>query len=856
MRMRTVIAVLLMCCAGAPAQQPAYLDSQLPLEQRVRDLVSRMTREEKISQMMSSAAAIPRLNVPSYDWWSEGLHGVARSGHATVFPQAIGLAATWDTDLMHRVAGVISTEARAKYNDAQQHGNHGRYYGLTFWSPNINIFRDPRWGRGQETYGEDPFLTGRMAVAFVRGLQGDDPKYLKTVSTPKHYAVHSGPEVLRHQFDVPLSAHDLFDTYTPAFRASIVEGHAQSVMCAYNALGGQPACANDRLFGLLRKGWNFDGYVVSDCGAVGDIYRGHGFVGTEEQADAAAVRAGTDLDCGREYEKLGNAVAAGLLSDADLDRAVMRLFTARFRLGMFDPPERVPWSRLTLADNDTAEHRQLALQAARESLVLLKNDGVLPLKPGIRTIAVIGPNADSLDVLLGNYNGVPSRFTTVLQGIRKRFPDSKVLSAEGSVLSETDAVAVPASALRTPDGHPGLKAEYFANRELQGDPLLVRVEPQVNFVSAESQIAPGVPNVNFSARWSGQLVPPVSGEYRLGGAADDGFRLYLDNKLLVDDWSSHGARTITTSIHLEQGRAYPIRMEFFQGTWDAVARLVWEPPNLAAEAVAAARQADVVVAVLGISPQLEGEESSASSPGFFGGDRTDIVLPKPQEDLLEQVGATGKPLVVVLTNGSALAVNWAQQHANAIVEAWYPGEEGGAAVAEALAGDFSPAGRLPVTFYKSAADLPPFDVYTMAGRTYRYFPGTPLYPFGYGLSYTTFAYSKARVEPSATGATVSAEVKNRGNRESDEVVEVYVSHPRVEGAPIRSLAGFARVHVKAGESRSVSIPVDERELSLVDKDGVRRLVPGTVEIWIGSGQPPAPGARTQLQITAAKVLPE
>src|SRR5439155_13328158 len=460
---------------GQPAlKEPArsaYLDASLPTQERVNDLVSRMTLEEKVSQMQDVAPAIPRLGIPAYNWWNEGLHGVARSGNATVFPQAIGLAATWDTDLIHRVADVISTEARAKYNDAIQHGNTGRYYGLTFWSPNINIFRDPRWGRGQESYGEDPYLTSRIAVAFVTGLQGDDPNYLKTVSTPKHFAVHSGPEVLRHRFDVPVSPHDLADTYTPAFRATIMEGKANSLMCAYNSVRGEPACANHLLFDTLRNKWGFTGYVVSDCWAISDIHQGHGFVLTLEQAAALSVKAGTDLSCGPEYVSLPFAVANRLLSPADVDRAVKRLFEARFRLGMFDPPESVPWSKLTIADNDTPAHRQLALEAARKSIVLLKNDrSTLPLKPSVTSIAVIGPPADSLSVLLGNYNGNPSSYTTILEGIRKRFRGAKILTAGGAPVTETSAVVVPSEHLRTggANSQPGLNAEYFANINFSG----------------------------------------------------------------------------------------------------------------------------------------------------------------------------------------------------------------------------------------------------------------------------------------------------------------------------------------------------------------------------------------------------
>ncbi|HVH71995.1 MAG TPA: glycoside hydrolase family 3 C-terminal domain-containing protein, partial [Candidatus Dormibacteraeota bacterium] len=776
--------------------RPPYLDPNLPVDQRVNDLVSRMTLQEKASQMQDVAPAIPRLGIPAYNWWNEGLHGVARAGIATVFPQAIGLAATWDTDLVHRIADVISTEARAKYNDAIQHGNTGRYYGLTFWSPNINIFRDPRWGRGQETYGEDPFLTSRIGVEFVTGLQGDDPKYLKTVSTPKHFAVHSGPETLRHRFDVPVSPRDFADTYTPAFRATVVEGHADSVMCAYNSVRGEPACANHLLFDTLRNKWGFKGYVVSDCWAISDIHQGHGYVLTLEQASALAVKAGTDLSCGPEFASLPFAVYNRLLSPADVDLAVKHLFEARFRLGMFDPPESVPWSKLTIADNDTPADRQLALEAARKSIVLLKNErNTLPLKSSVKSIAVVGPNADSLPVLLGNYNGTPSRFTTILDGIRKRFPSAKIPTAIGAPLTETSGILLPGAYIRAggANSRPGLSAEYFANTNLSGDAELKRVDPTVNFEWNNVSPGPGVPAQNYSVRWTGELVPPIDGDYRIGADTDGGSRIFLDGKKIVDDWAPHGDRTMTTLVHLQGGHAYPIKMEYFHHSWESTARLLWLPPNLIQEAADAARKADVVIAVVGLTAQLEGEESENSDPGFFGGDRLDLDLPHPQEQLLESLVATGKPLIVVLTSGSAVSLNWAQDHAAAILEAWYPGEEGGAAVADVLSGEYNPAGRLPVTFYKSVAELPPFGSYSMNGRTYRYFTEQPLYPFGYGLSFSSFNYSDAKVTPeqvpAGTALTVSARVTNASPVPGDEVIELYLSHPGPDGAPIRALAG-------------------------------------------------------------------
>jgi beta-glucosidase len=889
---------------------PPYLDPSFPIDERVNDLVSRLTLDEKISQLQDVAPAIPRLQIPAYNWWNEGLHGVARSGIATVFPQAIGLAATWDTDLLHRVADTISTEARAKYNDAIAHNNTGRYYGLTFWSPNINILRDPRWGRGQETYGEDPFLTARLGVNFVTGLQGDDPHYLKTVSTPKHYAVHSGPESLRHRFDAPVSLHDLYDTYTPAFRATVVEAHADSIMCAYNSIRGEPACANHLLYDLLRNTWGFRGYVVSDCWAINDLYQGHGFVTTLEEAAALSLKAGTDLTCGPQFKVLDRALDDRLVAPEDIDRAVKRLFEARFRLGVFDPPDRLPWSKLTLADVDTPANRQLALQAARESVVLLKNDhNTLPLKSSIKSIAVAGPTADSLDALLGNYNGTPSRYTTILAGIRNRFPNAKISTAIGAPLTETRPVPVPTTALRAPVSRlygsindsltktePGLTAQFFPNINLAGPPVSTHIDPSVNFEWNNVPPAPNVPAENYSARWSGELVPPVDGDYRLGASSDGGYRLYLNEKLFIDDWAPHGERALSLPIHLQAGRAYPIILEYFHESWESAVRLLWLPPNLLDDAVEAARKSDVIIAVVGITAQLEGEESENSDPGFFGGDRTDITLPAPQQSLLEALAATRKPLIVVLTSGSALAVNWANEHASAILEAWYPGEEGGAAVADVLSGDYNPAGRLPITFYKSVAQLPPFTDYSMQNRTYRYLTDQPLYPFGFGLSYSTFSYTEPKIEtvgaryivpqsdpvpqgesaspaafsspsspltpsrpqttfPGNSPIEVSTRVTNTSSLPGDEVVQLYISHPNLEGAPHRALVAFQRIHLAPNASQSVTFTLTPRELSIVNPSGHRLVPQGPVDLYLGGSQPTSTSLTLHLTLSTSTPLP-
>ncbi|MGO9086059.1 MAG: glycoside hydrolase family 3 C-terminal domain-containing protein [Candidatus Sulfotelmatobacter sp.] len=848
--------------AAAPAAQlPAYLNPDLPVDQRVDDLVSRMTLEEKASQVVHLAAAIPRLKVPAYNWWTEALHGVA-SGTATVFPEPIGLAATFDTPLIHEMATVISTEARAKHEEDIRRGNFTGV-GLDFWAPNINIFRDPRWGRGQETYGEDPFLTARMGVAFVSGMQGDDPKYYRVISTPKHYAVHSGPEPARHKMDIVVSRHDEEDTYLPAFRATVTEAKAGSVMCAYNRINGEPACANQFLLeDQLRGAWKFQGYVVSDCGAVEDIQEGHHFVKTLPEAAAAAIKHSMDLECsGSDYSHYVAAVKNGLLKESELDVAVKRLMRARMRLGMFDPPEMVKYAQTPFSENDSEAHRQLSLKIARETMVLLRNDGILPLSGSAKKIAVVGPLADSPTVLLGNYNGIPSRFTTVLDGIRQQFAGATVTFAPGTAFLRSGK-SIPAAALSTPDGKPGLKGEYFQGTELQGAPVVTRTDADVDFDFNDASPAPGLGRENYSVRWTGFLTPDQSGTYEVGVTGDDGYRLWLDGKLIVEDWSTHAPLTKTVPMTLEKGRKYALKLDYFQAGGGAVAKLIWAPPGAAPlpAALATTRDADVVIAVVGINSELEGEESSINIPGFKGGDRTSIDLPQEEEDLLKAVKAQAKPLIVVLMNGSALAVNWANQNANAVLEAWYPGEEGGKAVAETLAGVNNPAGRLPVTFYKGTDQLPPFEDYAMKRRTYRYFEGQPLYPFGFGLSYSQFAYSNVKVSAASLQAgdplSVDADVSNTGKVDGDEVAELYLVFPALPGAPLRALRGFTRVHLAAGAAGHVRFTLDPRDLSMVNEAGSRVIAPGDYRITVGGGQPGtvAPQAEGKFSITGEQKL--
>ena len=841
--------------------------------QRAKNLLAGMTLEEKASQLQHDSPAIARLAIPGYNWWNEGLHGVARAGNATVFPQAIGLAATWNSALIARVADTVGTEFRAKYLEAVgADGGSGIYRGLTVWSPNVNIFRDPRWGRGQETYGEDPYLTARIGVAYVRGLQGDDPGAPKVSATVKHFAVHSGPESDRHRDDIHPSPHDLTETYLPAFHATVTEGRALSVMCAYNAVDGVPACANEHLLkDYLRGAWKFQGHVVSDCGAVADIHTegAHRYTGTPEQAVAAAIKAGTDVFC--EFGGAPTAAATttvravrqGLLAEADVDRAVLRLLEARIRLGLLETPDQRPFPQITAKDYDTPGHRSLNLETARQSLVLLKNDGLLPLQRAPQRIAVIGPNADSVDALVGNYNGTPSHPVTVLQGLRARFPNAQVSYVEGTGWVAPPLQDVPVASLCLDEActQAGVKLERFDNLELAGAPATIETVASAGFKW-------GWPNAydrKTSARWSGYLRAGESGVHNFRLKSNQGYRIRVDGRLVTDLWDLAWP-TSKTELSLTAGQVYRIEVEAQQTGWDGEQRLQWTKPSFDdTAALEAARQADLVVYVSGLNWQLEGEEMTVHAPGFAGGDRTSIDLPAPQEALLERLGALGRPMVLVNMSGSAMAVNWADNKLAAIVQAWYPGGEGGQAIAELIAGDYSPAGRLPVTFYKSAADLPPFKDYGMQGRTYKYFKGEPLYPFGHGLSYTHFSYAASAAKPKSVcagcGVTLTVDVKNDGRRAGDEVVQVYVSRPGA-AAPNSTLAAFTRVTLKAGEQRRLSFKLDGKALSTVDATGKRNVEAGPATVWIGGGQPagptvtrPSSGVQLRLTVKGRRSLP-
>ena len=886
-RLRVVAGALLgLGAAGAlwaqdTAGKPAYLDPSLPAEQRAADLVKRMTLEEKVSQLVNQARAIPRLGVPAYDWWSEALHGVATNG-TTEFPEPIALAATFDPKGIHQMATDIGTEARVVHaQSVDANGNSQIFHGLDFWAPNINIFRDPRWGRGQETYGEDPFLTARMGVAFVTGMQGDDPHYYRVISTPKHYAVHSGPEPTRHSADVPVSKHDELDTYLAAFRATVTEAKADSVMCAYNSINGQPACANEFLLDdQLRGKWDFKGYVVSDCGAVHDIANGHHFEPSVEQAVAISLMRGMDNECidfrakvtdDHDYKPYLDAVRDGYLKESAIDTALVRLFTARMKLGMFDPPQMVPYAKIDASELDSAEHRALALKLANESMVLLKNDGVLPLKTTGAKILVVGPLAEQTRVLLGNYNGIPTHTVSILEGLKQEFAGDTIEFMQGTGFLSKQTQPVP-SALLTTDGQPGAKATYlnqnivsFSGERSSGTAALsARVEPGIDIAAQPLPVATaGVDPL--TVRWEATLTPTETGDYNLGVETDGFFRVFLDGKLVTIANYPHGVETVTGKTHLEAGKAYELEVEY-QKTANAAPhlKLMWGKMDRGVDpaVVAAAQNADVVVAVVGITSELEGEEMNVNEPGFKGGDRTSLDLPEPEEKLLEALSATGKPLVVVLTNGSALGVNWANAHANAILDAWYPGEEGGTAVAQTLSGKNNPAGRLPVTFYKDVSQLPPFEDYAMKGRTYRYFAGTPLYPFGYGLSYTKFAYSKLTLPSAAVEAgkpiVVEATVTNTGTRAGDEVAQLYLEFPAVPGAPLRALRGFERVHLELGASQTVRFELEPRDLSMVTEAGEPIVAEGAYTVSVGGGQPDtgAPAVAGSFTVKGTLTLPE
>ena len=845
MSVRVFVICLGVANRGIMGALVPYLDPSLPVDTRVHDLVSRMTLDEKAGLMRNGSAGVARLGVPVYDWWNEALHGVARAGEATVFPQAIGMAAMWDDQSMHTIASVIGVEARAKYNAAPAMGKEGkRFYGLTFWSPNINIFRDPRWGRGQETYGEDPFLTSRTGVAFVRGLQGDDPKYFLAVACAKHFAVHSGPEALRHIFDVEPDESDFRDTYLPAFEALVREAHVGGVMTAYNSVYGKPCAINPRLYGLLEA-WGFDGYVTSDCGAIKDLDHTYKVATDAAGAEALAVATGLSLRCGDEVPAIATAVRRGLISEAQVDASLSKLLKTMFRLGIFDPKDSVPFSKIPFSENNSAAHAQLALAAARESVVLLKNDGTLPFRAGsLKRVLVVGPNADSVPALVGNYNGDPSAPVTILAGLRSALgSEVKVDYLRGCdwVSGGTGAQLIGRESLEAETGG-GLMGDYFPNQDMSGKPVARKRDQAIGFDWSRDSAPEDLGGKGFSARWTGKITGSITGDYQLIVATSGGFRLFLDGHLAIDEWTA-GDKNRTIVAHLVDGKPIPFQVEYFTPGPAGRISFKWVEPDPAVElqrAVDMAKNADAVVFVGGLTAQLEGEEMRVDHPGFAGGDRTRIELPDSQEKVLEALQATGKPVVFVLMSGSAVAIPWAAEHTNAILEAWYPGQSGGTAVADILTGRVNPAGRLPLTFYRSTADLPSFEDYRMENRTYKYFKGQALYPFGFGLSYTHFGYSQLTATPTSSGSgpvvTVSVAVKNSGASDGDEVVQIYASEPEDTHPRDReSLCGFRRVHLAAGESKTLVIGVPAMALRRWDPSKKAYVIaPGQWKIAAGA----------------------
>ncbi|MDR2921329.1 MAG: glycoside hydrolase family 3 C-terminal domain-containing protein [Tannerella sp.] len=849
MRIVRTFLLLLFIVPSVVAQNYPFQNPDLSLEQRVDDLVNRMTLEEKVSQMMHGAPAIERLGIPAYNWWNECLHGVARAGSATVFPQAIGMAATFDTDAMYRTAVVISDEARAKYHQAIRDGKHEQYHGLTFWTPNINIFRDPRWGRGQETYGEDPYLTGEMGVSFVKGLQGDDPKYLKVVATPKHYAVHSGPEYNRHTYDARPPLRDVWETYLPAFEKLIKTGDAYSVMCAYNRFEGEPCCGSDELMQeILRDRWGFKGYVVSDCGAIDNFYRTHKTSPDAAAASADAVIAGTDLECGGSYKALVEAVERGDILEPEIDIAVKRLFTARMKLGMFDPDDRVSYSKIPFSTVGSARSREQSLEMARKSIVLLKNEnGTLPLKKNMKTIAVVGPNADNPTCLLANYNGSPAYITTPLEGIRRKAgKNTKVIYHQAVSLTE-DSISIPVDLgnIMKADGKVGFKAEYFDNKMFEGAPMLAQYEKNIDFFGTNQHLTLAkMKPVMVAARWTSTLIPKTDGTIVFEMTSDDsGFRLFVDDQKVMDRFSYQEARVEYFRLDVKAGQSYRLRFEFAQeneGGSVSLATVNREKSNTES-VVEKVKNADVIVFVGGISPSLEGEEMPIEVPGFNKGDRTSIALPAGQTEMLKALHKTGKPIVFVMLTGSALAVEWETENLPAILNAWYGGQDAGTALADVLFGDYNPSGRLPVTFYASDKDLPSYEDYSMKERTYRYFTGKPLFEFGHGLSYTQFEYSNLEIpEKINVGdpVRVRVNVTNKGSRNGDEIVQLYVSHAHsYVQAPLRSLQGVTLISLKAGESRTVEFILSPDQFSMIDALMQRCVEPGKIRIGVGGCQP-------------------
>lgn len=844
-----VLSLLLATSCSEKRQDYPFRNPDLPVEERIEDLLSRLTPEEKVGQMMHQTPAIERLGIPAYDWWNEALHGVARAGQATVFPQAIAMAATFDDDALHETFTMVSDEARAKYHRYQQDKEYDRYKGLTFWTPNINIFRDPRWGRGMETYGEDPYLTERMGLAVVKGLQGDDPNYFKTHACAKHYAVHSGPEWNRHEFDVSVSPRDLHETYLPAFETLVKEGNVQEIMCAYNRFEGKPCCSSDKLLiDILRNSWGYDRIILSDCGAIDDFWQKdertprHETHPDAESASADAVLNGTDLECGGSYRALNKALKDGKISEEALNVSLRRLLKGRFELGMFDPDDRVPYSKIPYSVVESPKHIAQAQDMARKSMVLLKNkNNTLPLSKNLKKIAVVGPNAADSTMLWSNYNGFPSHTVTILDGIRKKVPDTEVVYELGCNHTN-DFVIVDLGNHITSAAGQGFACEYFNNMDFEGEPVYKGIAKELRYTTGgNTQFAPNVNLTQFTARFHGTFEAPETGEVEFKISGNDAFRLFIGEEKVGEVWENEYGAERTYTLNAEAGKKYPVKVEYMQRLGSAELNLLIGKRTAVDYKGTAdkVKEADVIIFAGGISPRLEGEEMPVYVEGFKKGDRTNIELPKVQKEMIKALKATGKPIVYVVCTGSALALNWEEANIDAILNAWYGGQEGGTAVADILFGDYNPSGRLPITFYKSVDQLPDFQDYNMQGRTYRYMTQEPLYPFGYGLSYTTFDFRNAKLSQNKIAkdqsVTLSLDIANTGQTDGDEVAQVYIKNPNDPKGPLKALKAFKRVNVKAGSTQQVSIELEPKAFqSFNDQTQTMEVRPGKYKVLYGS----------------------
>jgi len=846
-----LILISFWCTAQNKDSKFPFQNTALTFEERVENLVGQLTLEEKVAQMLNAAPAIPRLGIPSYDWWNETLHGVARTPFkTTVFPQAIAMAATFDKNSLFKMADYSALEGRAIYNKAVElNRTNERYLGLTYWTPNINIFRDPRWGRGQETYGEDPYLTAILGDAFVKGLQGDDPKYLKAAACAKHYAVHSGPESLRHTFDVDVTPYELWDTYLPAFKKLITSSKVAGVMCAYNAFRTQPCCANDILMNdILRNEWKFTGYVTSDCWAIDDFFKNHKTHSDAASASADAVLHGTDIDCGTDaYKSLVQAVKNGQITEKQIDVSVKRLFMIRFRLGMFDPVSMVKYAQTPNSVLESDEHKEHALKMARQSIVLLKNErNTLPLSKKLKKIVVLGPNADNSISILGNYNGTPSKLTTVLQGIKEKVnPETEVVYEKAiNFTNDTLLVYKNLKSHYSYEGKQGFKAEYFSNNALSGEPETTRTESEINnFWQEGEMVTKNIKANHFSARYTTNFKADENGSITFEIAADDGYRFLIDGKEIIDAWKKNRWGAKTYKLQTKKDTVYKLVLEYWQG--DGKAEVSLQTGNFIktdfTNLIGRHKNADAFIFAGGISPQLEGEEMPVDAPGFNGGDRTSILLPEVQTKLLKALQSSGKPVVFLMMTGSAIAVPWEAENIPAILNIWYGGQSAGTASADVIFGDYNPAGRLPVTFYKDDSDLPSFVDYKMDNKTYRYFKGTPLYGFGYGLSYTEFKYSglktSAKIKTDQP-VNISVKVTNAGKMEGEEVAQLYLINPNSSiKSPLKSLKGFERFNLKPGQSTIINFTLSPEDLSYVTERGSLKPYEGKIQIAVGGSQP-------------------